>query len=304
MGRGAPIDWPLSREEKKWHLERLNSDDLWVADGIESKALQEPPQPLSPRIAAILNAAVFALDLGASPVRPPPGLDERPGLQEPQRTPPTRYQTPPPVERPKSMLASHLDQYTSLFQNPAAHIASPCSPQALHGVSPTAWAPNSPTRRAGSSPGTFDALAWVPTSPRAAIFSTVPVAPPPPAAPLPPLQPQAWPVSPAAQAPAWGVGLAPLAFSQLGTSAPPPPPLWGAGLSTWAGVPSCPPPSWPAPISLEVSSPGTLWLNEDTLEANPGHWHKPLKVYMEHIECDVLAIDPCTPAKKHVPDWF
>jgi len=286
MGRGAPIDWPLSREEKKWHLERLNSDALWVTDGIESKALEQLPQPLSPRIAAILNAAGVALDLGASPVRPPPGLEEHPGLQEPKRTPPTRYQTPPPMKRPTSLLTSPLDQYTSLFQSPHAHIASPCSPQALHGVSPAAWAPTSPTRRAGSSP---------------AIFSTVPVAPAPPTAPVPPLQPPTWPASPAAQAPAWGAGLAPLAFSQL---APPPPPTWEAGLSAWAGVPSCPPPSWPAPISLEVSSPGTLWLNEDMPEAIPGRWQKPLKVYMEHIDCEVLAIDPCTPAKKPVPNWF
>jgi len=301
MGRGAPIDWPLSREEKKWHLERLNSDALWVADGIESKALEQIPQPLSPRIAAILNAAGVALDLGASPVRPPPGLEEHPGLQEPQRTPPTRYQTPPPMERPASMLASPLDQYTSLFQSPHVHIASPCSPQALHAVSPPAWTPSSPTRRAGIRAPTSPA-------PRAgsspAIFSTVPVAPAPPTAPLPPLQPPTWPASPAAQAPAWGVGPAPLAFSQLGTSAPPPPPTWGPGLSPWAGVPSCPPPSWPAPISLEVSSPGTLWLNEDTLEASPGRWQKPLKVYMEHTDCEALAIDPCTPAKKHVPNWF
>lgn len=296
----------MSREEKKWHLERLNSDDLWVADGIDSKALEEPPQPLSPRIAAILNAAVVALDLRASPVRPPPGLDERPALQEPQGTPPT----PPPMERPTSMIASPLDQYVSLYQSPPAHIASPCSPQAHHGVFPPAWAPNSPTRRAGSSPATFDAPAWAPTSPTLrtggspAIFSTVPVAPPLPTAPLPPLQPPTWPASPAAQAPAWGVGPAPLALSQLGTSMPPPPPTWGAGLSTWAGVPSCPPPSWPAPRSLEVSSPGTIWLNEDMPEAIPGRWQKPLKVYMEHIECEVLAVDPCTPAKKLVPDWF
>jgi len=244
--------------------------DPRLFSNVATQALDEPPQPLSPRIAAKLNAAVVALDVRASPVRPPPGLDG-------------------------SMIASPLDQYASLYQGPPAHIASPCSPQAHHGVSPPAWAPNSPTRRAGSSPATFDAPAWAPTSPTLrtgsspAIFSTVPVAPPLPPAPLPPLQPPTWPGSLAAQAPAWGVGLslARLALSQLGASMPPPPPTWGPGLSTWAGVPSSPPPSWPAPRSLELFSP-----KEEGHE--PNGRAAPAITCCAHLDLDLLILSSAT----------
>jgi hypothetical protein len=65
------------------------------------------------------------------------------------------------------------------------------------------------------------------------------------------------------------------------------------------------------PCAKESSSWGTMQRPCTTASA-PKSWHnaipsgcdKPLKVYMEHYDCEVPRLDPSRPAKKRVPDWF
>merc|ERR1719287_357689 len=106
--------------------------------------------------------------------------------------------------------------------------------------------------------------------------------------PVPP-KPDTWgPVSPVpAHPPTWG-----------GLSAPPPltqPASWGA-------VPTCPPPQWTPRCPEEDSSPPTAWINQDLAEAISGSCSKPLKVFMDTVECEVPTLDRWQPAKKPVPD--
>lgn len=45
-------------------------------------------------------------------------------------------------------------------------------------------------------------------------------------------------------------------------------------------------------------------MDQDMSEAIPVNCNKPLKVYTEGIESEVLALDRWQPAKKHVPEWY
>jgi hypothetical protein len=49
--------------------------------------------------------------------------------------------------------------------------------------------------------------------------------------------------------------------------------------------------------------PATSW-EERLNNAIPSGCDQPLKVYMEHYDCEVPLLNPSLPAKKRVPDWF
>lgn len=84
-----------------------------------------------------------------------------------------------------------------------------------------------------------------------------------------------------------------LAAPALGGRAPGPQASSSPILST-SPVPSkCPPKCPPREARASTSE-----------KAQPGCCDKPLKVYMEHFDCEVPRLDPCLPAKKRVPDWF
>jgi len=45
-------------------------------------------------------------------------------------------------------------------------------------------------------------------------------------------------------------------------------------------------------------------MDQDMREAMPGVCSKPLKVFMEHLECEVMTLDTGYPARKGVPEWL
>lgn len=302
---------------------------------------QDSPQRLPPHITAVLDAAVANLckaeaqeasELLAAPpgldvpytvdappgLRPPPGLEAPPGLEDFAQQPCARCETPPhPADRygfPASIVPSpyRASDDGTPYESPMKQRASPflCPP----GLG-SPWSPQAPTACWDAMPMRLhDVTRQTPAGSSPAFFSTTPMSPlqmtPVPPQPStwgpstsPPMSPQKTPIPP--QPATWGAA----------SPVPPQPASWGGPGSpipaqpmSWGGMamPPCPPPAWPAPRSLETGSPQTMWIDEvqDIPDALLGSCQKPLKVYMEQIECEVLALDPCFPATKQVPQWF
>jgi len=229
-----------------------------------------------------------------------------------------------------------LDQFASPCQSPLDQFLTPFSPP----VNLASWSPPN-VSIGGASPGIFSTTPIAPQSgtpvppppatwgspftgmgplssapPQHAaqrIGSGSPV-PPPPAtwapgaqsiglvSPVPP-PPATWGTAPASPAPSlpasWG-----FAPTSPAPHLPAPSQFATAQTAIWGGMPSCPPPSWPAPESLEGPFTNAIWMDQDMREAMPGVCSKPLKVFMEHLECEVMTLDTGYPARKGVPEWL